>query len=173
LNYLILSLAVLFSACAHPGKTSVRDQKSAAKSLHLARTGPSAPAKHSTRVVRTTAYSHMEDGNRKNALGQQLTCGSTYSASADWSRYPAGTIFRMAHNGRTYIVDDYGSALVGTDTIDLYVPSLREMHQWGVRNVQINVLKMGNFADSLATLRPRTRTAYVRRMVRDLETKVF
>ena len=79
----------------------------------------------------------MEDGNRKNGLGGSLSSGKTYSAAADWSRFPAGTVFRMVENGRLYRVDDYGSALVGTDTIDLYVPTLREMRNWGVRRVHI------------------------------------
>ena len=78
----------------------------------------------------------------------------------------------MVENGRIYRVDDYGSALVGTDTIDLYVPSLREMRNWGVRHVQIEVLEMGSFAHSLETLRPRSHRGYIRRMVRDLQSKV-
>lgn len=105
-------------------------------------------------------------------MGGRLSCGKVYSAAADWSRFPAGTLFRMVENGRVYRVDDYGSALVGTNTIDLYVPSLREMNNWGVRHVQIEVLEMGSFARSLATLRPRSHRGYIRRMVRDLEGKI-
>ncbi len=160
MKYQLLLLAILLPACA--------SRPSDPKSCSAASSAIS--GKH--HVIRTTAYSHQEDGNRSNALNKRLSCGKTYSASADWSRYPAGTIFRLSENGRTYLVDDYGSALVGTDTIDLYVPSLREMHHWGVRNVHIEVLQMGSFADSLATLRPRATRGYIRRMVRDLEGKV-
>ncbi|MEO7932350.1 MAG: 3D domain-containing protein [Chthoniobacterales bacterium] len=159
MKYLPLLLAILLPACAsRPSKPCP---------------APTAAIAGKHRVIRTTAYSHQEDGNRRNALNKRLSCGQTYSASADWSRYPAGTVFRLAENGRTYLVDDYGSALVGTDTIDLYVPSLREMNRWGVRQVHIEVLQMGSFSESLATLRPRAKRGYVRRMVRDLESKVL
>ena len=123
-------------------------------------------------VVRTTAYCRAEGGNAKNALNHRPTTGTYYSAAADWSRFPAGTMFRILENGRTYLVDDYGSALVGTDTIDLFVPSAREMNQWGVRRVHINILKKGSYEHSLKTLRPRAKRGYIRRMVRDLESKV-
>ena len=52
--------------------------------------------------VRTTAYTHTESGGAHNALG---------------------TRFRIADTNEEYVIDDYGMALVGTDTIDLYKPS--------------------------------------------------
>ena len=41
------------------------------------------------------------------------------SAAADWSRWPAGTIFRVPPDRQLYKVDDYGWALSGRNTIDL------------------------------------------------------
>jgi len=163
-KYLILFSAILLSACAHREVSATNEGCSA--SVSPTRSGK-------TRTVRTTAYSHMEDGNRKNALGGPLKSGKTYSAAADWSKYPVGTVFRIVGNGRVYVVDDYGSALVGTEKIDLYVPSMKEMNKWGVRNVEIDVLEMGSFSKSLATLRPRAKRGYIRKMVQDLEKKVL
>ncbi|HSS15546.1 MAG TPA: hypothetical protein VLQ29_01020, partial [Candidatus Dormibacteraeota bacterium] len=50
------------------------------------------------------------------------------SAAADWSRWPAGTAFRLVSTGQIYRVDDYGWALAGRNTIDLYMPNQREMN---------------------------------------------
>ena len=53
------------------------------------------------------------------------------------------------------MIDDYGSALVGTDTIDLYKPSGGRMDDWGVRMVEIEVIAWGSFGKSLEILEPR------------------
>lgn len=138
----------------------------------LSKDKPIRPSVAPTRLVRTTAYCHLEDGIRRNAIGGALASGRYYSAAADWSRFPAGTVFRVVENGRNYVIDDYGSALVGTETIDLYVSSMKEMRNWGVRKVHIQILKQGSDTKSLSILRPRARRPYIRRMVRDLEAKV-
>ena len=65
--------------------------------------------------------------------------GNVRSAAADWSVYPVGTIFQIEGLPYVYQVDDYGSALVGTNTIDLYKPDKATMNAWGVRNVNIRV----------------------------------
>ncbi|MEM0969571.1 MAG: hypothetical protein AAGJ31_09495, partial [Verrucomicrobiota bacterium] len=82
-------------------------------------------------LVRTTAYCDAENeaggkyGN-KTALGTVLRgSGKMRSAAADWSRYPLGTRFRIVGSPQIYEIDDYGSALVGTDTLDIYQPTLR------------------------------------------------
>jgi len=94
------------------------------------------------------------------------------SAAADWSRFPLGTKFNICGTHQTYVVDDYGPALVGTNKIDLFMPSLRETHHWGVRNVTINIIEPGSYDRSLALLKPRKHVPYVRRMVKVLEEKV-
>jgi len=124
------------------------------------------------REVRTTAYIGSRHGAAKNANGSQLKSGHLNSAAADWSRFPVGTKFNICGTHKTYVVDDYGPALVGTNKIDLYVPSRQEMHHWGVRKVTINIIEPGSYERSLALLKPRKRLPYVRRMVKVLEEKV-
>jgi 3D (Asp-Asp-Asp) domain-containing protein len=126
--------------------------------------------------VKTTAYCHTERAHRRygksNAVDGRLASAELNSAAADWSRFPMGTKFRIVGSNQRYVVDDYGSALVGTNTIDLYMPSRREMARWGSRRVTIEVLEVGSYQQSLKILKPRSRIAYVRRMVKDLETEI-
>ncbi len=80
--------------------------------------------------------------------------------------YPVGTQFQIEGDAHVYEVDDYGSALVGTDTIDLYKPSRAAMNDWGSRRVSIHVIKWGSFLQSLAIMKPRERKSpHVREMV--------
>ena len=73
--------------------------------------------------------------------------------------------------GDEHVIDDYGGALVGTNTIDLYKPSRLEMRRWGVRHVDIEVLRWGSDEESLKVLRPRKGTRLARRMIASLEKK--
>ena len=124
------------------------------------------------REVRTTAYTRSRHGTAKNANGSPLKAGDLNSAAADWSRFPLGTKFNICGTHQTYVVDDYGPALVGTNNIDLYMPSRRNMHHWGVRKVTINIIEPGSYDRSLALLKPRKHVPYVRKMVKVLEDKV-
>jgi 3D (Asp-Asp-Asp) domain-containing protein len=125
--------------------------------------------------VRTTAYTHSESGHRRygksNAVGTQLAIGGCNSAAADWSRFPLGTKFKVVGQNQLYVVDDYGSALVGKNTIDLYMPTRAMMNRWGSRDVTIELLELGSYKDSLKILRPRCRAPYIRRMVAVLQSK--
>lgn len=120
--------------------------------------------------VRTTAYHHTEPGGRVTAIGGYLK--PVHSAAADWSWLPAGTRFRIVGTGEEYTVEDYGSALVGRYTIDLYKSTRAEMNRWGVRYVQIEILQLGSYPVSLAVLIPRQKFAHVREMVVGLKKKV-
>ena len=80
---------------------------------------PTVAAGHHMRKVRTTAYTHTERGGRHNAIGTYLSGRQVMSAASDWSRFPLGTRFRLVDTKEEYIIDDYGAALVGTETIDL------------------------------------------------------
>lgn len=121
-------------------------------------------------IVRTTAYTHTEPGGSRNAIGTRLRFGGeAYSAASDWSWLPLGTRFKMPSTGRTYVIEDYGSALVGRKTVDLYMPNRRMMNAWGVRNVEIEILEWGSEAMSLKLLRPRQRNRHVRMMVAALQ----
>lgn len=122
--------------------------------------------------VRTTAYTHNEGGSgARNAIGGRLAGGKLRSAAADWSRFPLGTRFRVVRTGQEYVIDDYGGALVGTSTIDLYKTSRGEMYRWGVRHEEIQVLHWGSKDDSLRILRQRRGVGKVRRMIASLENK--
>lgn len=129
----------------------------------------------SVQTVRTTAYTHTESDHRKyacnTALGTQLKCGSINSAACDWSRWPAGTIFRLRETGELFQVDDYGWALSGTNTIDLYKPSRGEMNRWGVRHVTIDVLHWGDVWRSHDVLKPRAKHPHVERMIKQIRSR--
>jgi 3D (Asp-Asp-Asp) domain-containing protein len=118
--------------------------------------------------VRTTAYTHTEADHiiygPRTALGSRLRYDKVRSAAADWSVYPVGTLFQIEGSPYIYQVDDYGSALVGTNTIDIYQPTKAHMNAWGVRHVNIKVLKWGSKEQSLAILRQRQSYGHVRQM---------
>jgi 3D (Asp-Asp-Asp) domain-containing protein len=121
--------------------------------------------------VRTTAYTHTERGGRHNAIGSSLSGRHVMSAASDWSRFPLGTRFRIVDTKEEYMIDDYGTALVGTNTIDLYKTSRLEMRRWGVRHVDIDVLQWGSESESLKVLGPRAKHRCVRRMIAGLQKK--
>jgi 3D (Asp-Asp-Asp) domain-containing protein len=91
------------------------------------------------------------------------------SAAADWSRWPAGTAFRLLSTGQIYRVEDYGWALAGRNTIDLYMRNQREMNSWGARQEAIQILKWGDPQESLQFLRRHQDHKHIRRMVLELE----
>ena len=122
--------------------------------------------------IRTTAYTRLEKGGHKNALGKYLSGHHVMSAASDWSRFPLGTRFRIVSTREEYIIDDYGTALVGTSTIDLYKPTKLEMKRWGARNVDIDVLQWGSEEMSLKVLGPRAKHETVQRMITALQKKV-
>ncbi|SRR5579862_684126 len=126
-------------------------------------------ARRSTLRVRTTAYTDSEPGGCKNAVGRRLASGEINSASADWSRYPLGTTFRILNTGEVFQIDDYGGALIGTNTIDLYKTSRYRMRDWGVRYVDIQILRWGSPERSLEVLRPRASVRKVRSMIASLK----
>jgi len=122
-----------------------------------------------TRYLRATAYSDQENepgaNGNKSAAGTTLKYGSTRSAAADWSRLPLGTKFKIKGTPSiTYIVDDYGSALVGTNTIDMYYPTIKQMYNWGTRKVTIQIIQMGSWSRSAKLLKGRLHAPHCRKM---------
>jgi hypothetical protein len=93
------------------------------------------------------------------------------SAASDWSRFPLGTRFKIVSTREEFIIDDYGTALVGTSTIDLYKPTKLEMKRWGVRTVDIDILQWGSEEQSLKVLGPRVKHQTARRMIAGLQKK--
>lgn len=126
--------------------------------------------------VKTTAYTQSESDHivygAKSAVGTTLKYGAVRSAAADWSVYPVGTEFKIEGEPYVYQVDDYGSALVGTKTIDLYRPSKESMNNWGARNVNIQVTKWGSYDQSLAIMKPRLgKKPHIQEMVTAIEKR--
>lgn len=121
------------------------------------------------RHVRTTAYTcsepdHLEYGSM-NAAGTPLRyTDRVRSAAADWSVYPLGTTFRIKGLPHLYVIDDYGSALTGTGTVDLYKPSQGHMNAWGLRNVEIAVVRWGSYERSAKILADRLKHPHCRQM---------
>ncbi len=93
------------------------------------------------------------------------------SAAADWARWPAGTIFRVISTGQLYRVEDYGWALSGRNTIDLYMATPRDMNSWGVRQEMIQIVQWGDPEDSHRRLASHTKYRHIKRMVLELEGK--
>jgi 3D (Asp-Asp-Asp) domain-containing protein len=151
---LITAVACLVVGCA---QTAKRPLISAAKGHRM--------------HVRTTAYTRNEGSGSRNAIGFYLSGRHVISAAADWSRFPLGTRFRIVNTSEEYIIDDYGTALIGTNTIDLYKTSRLEMKRWGVRHVDIDVLQWGSREESLKVLTPRKKHRIVRQMLVALQKK--
>jgi 3D (Asp-Asp-Asp) domain-containing protein len=125
------------------------------------------------RIVRTTAYTCSESDHlvygSKNATGTNLRyTNRVRSAAADWSFYPVGTTFRIKGLPYLYVVDDYGSALTGTGTIDIYKPSMEIMNRWGRRNVELTIVQWGSFDRSAEILSQRTQYSHCRQMLTNI-----
>jgi len=121
------------------------------------------------RLVRTTAYTcsesdHLQYGSQ-NATGTQLRyTDRVRSAAADWAVYPVGTVFRIKGMQQLFVVDDYGSALTGTNTVDIYTPTKDYMAAWGRRNVELTVVQWGSYARSAEILAKRTQYPHCAQM---------
>lgn len=149
------SLGLMASGCVTTGTTAA------------------APSKPQTVPVTATAYSSGAKCNGpwsgRNAIGGRLKAGAVNSAASDWSRIPVGTKFRVVETGKVYVVDDYGSAMVGKDKVDLFHTNYRDVYRWGVRQVTLEIIEWGCSEKSLTILRPRARAPHVRRMVEALK----
>lgn len=120
------------------------------------------------REVRTTRTTKIVRGRRVVVVSKPQP-PQIGSAAADWSRWPAGTTFRIVSTGQIYRVDDYGWALAGRNTIDLYVATPGEMNAWGARDETIEILQWGDPAESLRRLAPHQSYKHIRRMVLELQ----
>ncbi|MEY2502840.1 MAG: hypothetical protein QOI07_3174 [Verrucomicrobiota bacterium] len=122
--------------------------------------------KFSLKETKTTKLVKTKHGTKKVVVTHKPQIGS---AAADWSRWPVGTVFRLISTGQVYRVDDYGWALAGRNTIDLYMPSRREMNSWGAREENIQILQWGNPNESLRLLQAHQGYRHIRRMVLELQ----
>jgi 3D (Asp-Asp-Asp) domain-containing protein len=115
---------------------------------------------------RTTKVVKTKHGTKRVVVVTKPQIGS---AAADWSRWPAGTVFRLLSTGQVYKVDDYGWALAGRNTIDLYMPSRSAMNSWGAREEGIQILRWGDANESLRLLQAHQSYRHIRRMVLELQ----
>ena len=122
--------------------------------------------KFSLKETKTTKTVKTKHGTKKVVVTSKPQIGS---AAADWSRWPVGTVFRLISTGQVYRVDDYGWALAGRNTIDLYMPTRRAMNAWGAREENIQILQWGSSGESLRLLQAHQGYRHIRRMVLELQ----
>jgi 3D (Asp-Asp-Asp) domain-containing protein len=122
--------------------------------------------KFSLKETKTTKLVKTKHGTQKVVVTRKPQIGS---AAADWSRWPAGTVFRLISTGQVYRVEDYGWALAGRNTIDLYMPSRSTMNSWGAREENIQILQWGDPNESLRLLQAHQGYRHIRRMVLELQ----
>jgi 3D (Asp-Asp-Asp) domain-containing protein len=122
--------------------------------------------KFSLKETKTTTLVKTKRGTKRVVVTRKPQIGS---AAADWSRWPAGTVFRLISTGQVYRVDDYGWALAGRNTIDLYMPSRGAMNSWGAREENIQILQWGDSDESLRLLQAHQGYRHIRRMVLELQ----
>ncbi len=118
-----------------------------------------------TRATKTTTTAKRA----KRAVAINKSPPRIGSAAADWSRWPMGTTFRLLSTGQMYRVEDYGWALSGRNTIDLYMANRNEMNQWGAREEPIQVLHWGDPQESLRLLAPHQEHKHIKRMMLELQ----
>ena len=118
-----------------------------------------------TRVTKTTP---VRGAKRAVAASKPTKIGS---AAADWGRWPMGTTFRLLSTGQTYRIEDYGWALSGRNTIDLYMSNRRDMNTWGARQEPIQILHWGDPQQSLQFLQSHTDYKHIKRMVLELQSR--
>ena len=63
------------------------------------------------------------------------------------------------------VVFHMAAKVTASNTIDIYQPTKEHMKAWGVRNVNIRVLRWGSFSKSLAIMKDRAHHTHVRKMV--------
>jgi 3D (Asp-Asp-Asp) domain-containing protein len=120
-------------------------------------------------VTRTTTRVTKTTRGGKKIVVTKTKPPKIGSAATDWSRWPAGTTFRLLSTGQIYRVDDYGWALSGRNTIDLYMATPREMSSWGARQEPIQILHWGDAEESLRLLAPHQNHPHIKRMILELE----
>jgi 3D (Asp-Asp-Asp) domain-containing protein len=122
-----------------------------------------------TTVTTTRATKAVPVRSAKRAVAVGKVPPRIGSAAADWSRWPMGTTFRLLSTGQMYRVEDYGWALSGRNTIDLYMANQRDMNAWGARQEPIQILHWGDPQESLQFLRAHQDYRHIKRMVLELE----
>jgi 3D (Asp-Asp-Asp) domain-containing protein len=118
-------------------------------------------------TVKTTRLTKTARGSKRAVIVSKKP-PKIGSAAADWGRWPMGTTFRLISTGQIYRVDDYGWALAGRNTIDLYMATRRDMNTWGARQEPIQILRWGDPQESLHFLESKQNYKHIKRMVLEL-----
>jgi 3D (Asp-Asp-Asp) domain-containing protein len=128
--------------------------------------------KKKTISARITAYHAKESDHlkykNKNAVGSILEKGQV---ATDWSVIPVNS--KIKFDGHVYVVTDYGSALCTTKhnmpVVDLFVDNKREMKQWGVKYMDIEVIEWGDWQKSKDILSSRLKYKHCRHMYENIK----
>ena len=128
-------------------------------------------------TVRLIAYASEEKSQAKhgarNAIGGPLRADPEYtSAAADWSIFPVGMEFRIVGKPTVYVIDDYGSGLIGKRIIDIHVLTISEMRKVNRRNVEIEIVKPGSYERALAILKRRLGNSHCKTMYDRIRKKL-
>jgi 3D (Asp-Asp-Asp) domain-containing protein len=153
--------AIPISASDDVGVRRVSNSGVVLQPFSMDETGTVSRVRTTTRVTKTTRLV-----KRATAVARVPVIGS---AAADWSRWPMGTTFRLLSTGQMYRVDDYGWALSGRNTIDLYMANSRDMNTWGARQETIQIIEWGDPQESLQFLQSHQDYKHIKRMVLELE----
>lgn len=112
-----------------------------------------------------------ESAGPVTARGTRYRSGSVSSAAADWSRWPAGTLFRVLATGELYEVDDFTDDVVGTNTILLYKPAVANLPGTpDTHEVTIEVLRWGS-PNASADLLKNQRSSTAKRLLREINAR--
>lgn len=101
-------------------------------------------------IFKVTAYTanYESTGKRPDDPGYGITATGTKvtedrTIAADFKVLPPRTKVKIKGLSNTYTVEDCGGAVKGKH-IDLYIPSLKDAKDWGVRHLEISILEMGD-----------------------------
>ena len=138
LGYVHHSLAV------HPEITKLNEDRSLLSSeLQMAK---AQIATVKTVTVKTTAYSNDPVSINVAAWRDNRTATNTYArrgvVAADWRVFPPGTRLFIPGYGEA-VVEDRGGAVKGYH-LDLFVDSVQEALQWGVKELPVYVIEMAD-----------------------------
>jgi 3D (Asp-Asp-Asp) domain-containing protein len=123
-----------------------------------------------TMEVVATAYSYRESSHRKwgdrNALGSSLKVRvqGLPQIAVDPSRIPLGSIVEVEGLGRRIATDTGG--LIHGRRIDVHTQTVGEMHRWGKRTVEIEVIRRGWGSGTKTAQRETHRKAAAREVAR-------
>lgn len=96
-------------------------------------------------LVKTTAYSTDDQSINVAAWRDGMTATNKVVrkgiVAADWRVFPPGTLLYIPGYGEA-VVEDKGGAVKGYH-IDLFVDSYEEALKWGVREIEVYVIKKG------------------------------